>query len=647
MGEQNVRTTDDAELRRIFMRALLRDVQALEMMLDRGMIESGVNRIGAEQEVVLVDEAWRPAPVADELLGRINDEHFTHELARFNLEFNLDPLAFESDCLSRLEHDLNHHLARAREAAHAMGTRILLTGILPTLSKDDLSLDNITDRPRYHELNDALMRIRGGPSRLSIKGVDEINVTHDSVMLEACNTSFQVHFQVDPDNFATRYNIAQAVAGPTLAAAVNSPMLFARRLWRETRIALFQQSIDTRADSPALREFPPRVSFGTRWVEDSVLDIFQEDIARFKTLFYIPPESDPVKIVEEGGVPKLSALRLHNGTVYRWNRPCYGISDGKPHLRIENRVFPSGPTVIDEVGNAALWFGLMRGLLDEHPDITEAIDFDDAASNFLAAARFGLDAQLSWIKMTPIPARELLAIKLIPLARRGLASAGIDAADIERYLSVVERRIANGRTGAAWAAESAGAMKGKGSRSARMTAIAASMHHQESAGIPVADWTHAQISDATLDRRHILTVGQYMVTDLFTVNEQDIVDFAASLMQWKHLRHIPVEDDEHRLVGIVSPRAILRHLLSPDAPTRAVPIADIMTRDPVCATPQTTTLEAMELMARHHVGCLPVVRDGKLVGIVTDHDIMAVARPLLEAHLQSGQGPTPPATLGA
>ncbi|HEX9885862.1 MAG TPA: hypothetical protein VGA70_05215, partial [Longimicrobiales bacterium] len=340
---------------RTFTKALLRDLQALEQMLRQGMIESGVRRIGLEQEMFLVGEDWRPSPVAVEVLELLGDDApFTTELARFNLEMNVDPQVLVGPCFRTLEREIGVLLDRVRTAASEVGARVCLTGILPTLAKSDLDMDNITPRHRYFALNEALNRMRGGESyRLRIEGTDELNIEHDSVMLEACNTSCQVHLQVSADEFARFYNVAQVVAAPVLASAVNSPLLFGKRLWAETRIALFQQSIDTRGASIDYREVAPRVRFGEGWVRQTVTELFREDIARFRVLLSAPVEGDSVEALARGEIPGLMALQLHNSTVYRWNRPCYGISDGKPHLRIECRVLPSGPTVRDEVANAA------------------------------------------------------------------------------------------------------------------------------------------------------------------------------------------------------------------------------------------------------------------------------------------------------
>jgi hypothetical protein len=431
MGEQEVRQQSQREEIRVFLKHLLKDVRAFEHMLEHGLFESDVRRIGAEQELFLVDADWRPAPIATEVLERVNDDHCTTELARFNLEFNLDPLTFGGSCLSDMEGQIVELLAKVRSAALESGGDVVLTGILPTLQKSDLELDNMTPIPRYFALNEAMTRLRGSDYEFFLKGVDEVHLRHDSIMVEACNTSFQVHFQVAPAEFARLYNAAQAITGPVLAAAANSPLLFGKRLWAETRVGLFQQSIDTRRTTPHLREQIPRVSFGRHWVRASALEIFREDIARFRTLISTEVDDDPFEALDRGEPPSLKALRLHNGTVYRWNRVCYGISEGRPHLRVENRILPSGPTPRDEVANAALWFGLVSGVLEEHGDVTRHFNFDDVRTNFFAAAQQGLNAQLAWAGGRLEPASRLILETLIPLARDGLLAGGIDSGDIE------------------------------------------------------------------------------------------------------------------------------------------------------------------------------------------------------------------------
>lgn len=636
MGDQQVKNQFDAEQLRLFSRKLLTDLRALETMLEEGLFETEVRRIGAEQEMFLVDRDWRPALVAPELLKRIDDPHFTTELGRFNLECNLDPITLGGTSLREMERQLTVLLHKARMAAEELDTQVVLCGILPTLDKADLSLENMTPRPRYFALNEAMNRLRGERYHLYVKGRDEINVTHDNVMLESCNTSFQVHFQVKPENFARLYNAAQAVAAPVLAAATNSPMLFGRQLWRETRIALFQQSIDTRSPAGHLRTLSPRVSFGRRWVDESVVEIYKEDISRFRVIMSTEVDEDPFEVIDRGMAPRLQALRLHNGTIYRWNRPCYGISGGKAHLRIENRILPAGPTPLDEVANAAFWFGLLNGVSTLFPDVTEVMEFDVARENFVAAARLGLGAHLSWPERGNIPAQQLLLVELLPVARQGLEELDTDSSDIDRYLGVIEERIRSLRTGSQWQVDSYDSMKGDGSQVECLTAIVAATVSRQRTEQPVHTWKLASLDEAGDGKKHHLRVGQLMTTDLFTVNQDELVDIVACVMNWHHIRHVPVEDNLHRLVGLVTHRSLLR-LLADNAAgkeQRPVPVGEIMTTDLVTADPTMSTLDAIRLMRDRKVSCLPVVdKSMRLVGIVTERDFMSIAGQLLEAYL--------------
>jgi predicted transcriptional regulator len=536
-----------------------------------------------------------------------------------------------------MERDLEVLIGRARAAAEACGAEVLLAGILPTLRLADLTLANMTPVPRYQALNDALVKSRGGDFHVRIKGIDDFYATHDNVMLESCNTSFQIHFQVGGDEFAQLYNLAQAVTAPVLAAAVNSPLLEGQRLWHETRVALFQHSIDERSHARLSRGQRARVRFGDKWVERSVLEIFRDDVARFRIVLATDIEESGLETLAGGEVPRLEALCLHNGTVYRWNRACYGVTGGKPHLRIENRVLPAGPTLRDEVANAAFHFGLLAALSDEYGDITKVMSFDTVKANFLAAARHGLHAQFTWLKGRRSTASSLILRHLLPLARQGLASHGLDAADIDLYLGVIEQRVRKDRTGAQWALDSLAAMGGQGTSHERCCALTTAMLARQKENTPVHAWKPAALDDAADWRRSYRTVGQFMTKDIFTVQPDDLVDLAANLMEWEHIRHVPVEDGEGRLVGLLSHRTLLRHLAqrATGKVADAVAVRSIMKPDPVTVPPDTPTLEAIAIMRRERVGCLPIVGDGKLVGLVTERDLIDVSAKLLEAHLRS------------
>jgi CBS domain-containing protein len=635
MGDQNVKLNKDESAHQAFMKALLVEVHALETMLGSGMIESGVHRIGAEQEMFLVDRARKPANKAREILAVIGDRRFTHELGLFNLEANLLPRKLGGDCLRLLEAEAQELHRRACETAAKFDCDIALVGILPTLTKANLGLDSMTPIPRYHALNDAICALRGKDFEFTINGIDQLSVKHDNVMLEACNTSFQIHFQVSPEHFARDYNIAQTITAPLLAAAANSPLLLGKRLWHETRIAVFEYSIDTRSNVFQERGLKPRVHFGDHWIEDSVTEIFKEDIARFRVVLTTETEEDPLGMIERGETPSLNALRLHNGTVYRWNRPCYGVNDGVPHLRIENRVIPSGPTVLDEVANAAFFYGMMAGMVEQVRDIRKLLLFSEVKANFLAAARDGIRAQMNWFNDTHLPAKQLVLEQLIPLAREGLQQVGIDRDDIDRYLGVLHDRVTMRRTGARWALESLETMNQAGiTPDQRMRCLVDSMVRQQASGKPISQWELAHLDAGPGWRESYRTVGQFMTQDLFTVRPDDIVDFAATLMDWRHVRHVPVEDDSGRLVGLVSHRALLR-LVAQGRVGRdhKVTVEEIMHREPVTVRPDTPTVDAIRLMREKKLACLPVTQDNRLVGIVTEHDLIIVASRLLETYL--------------
>jgi len=638
MGEQNIKEHASESSRQEFMKSLLEEVRALEAMLDKGMVESGVSRIGAEQEMFLIDDARKPALTGLEVLKKLDDERFTHELGLFNIEANLSVQELKADCLRRMENEAQEVYAKARKAAHQCNSEIALVGILPTLTMENLGLDSMVPIPRYHALNEAIMALRGNDLQFTINGTDQLVVKHDNLMFEACNTSFQVHFQVSPQDFSRLYNIAQTVTGPLLAAAVNSPLLLGKRLWHETRISVFEYSVDARSTTHQTRGLKPRVHFGNNWVNKSVTEIFKEDIARFRVILTTETEDDPLAMVAQGIAPKLKALCLHNGTVYRWNRACYGVHNNVPHLRIENRVIPSGPTVIDEIANTAFFVGMMAGMADQYDDVRELITFDDIKANFLAAARGGIRAQMNWFGDTHMPVRKLILDELLPLAEHGLQKYKVDQKDIDKYLGVLHDRVSTRRNGARWALESLNEMQGRGTEDQRLRCLVGSMVDQQVTGLPISEWVLADFCEQQDWRESYLKVSQFMATDLFTVRPDDIVDFAATLMDWRHVRHVPVEGDDGVLVGLVSHRALLRLVAEGRVGgDHKVTVKEIMTKDPVTVSSDATTADAIRLMRKARVACLPVVDDGKLHGLITEHDLILVSSRLLERYLEDAE----------
>ena len=547
MGVQSTSAPGHGERQRLTMRQILRDLDALERMTAEGLFELSPRRIGAEQELLLIDDALRPSPVGMNVIERVADRRVVPELARFNVECNCDPIEIGPRCLAEFEVQLRELVGEVEEAAAAEGATALLTGIGPTVELADLSSKSLAPRPRYAALEEVLRKMRGSDFALHIEGADELLVRHGSLMLEALNTSFQVHYQTTPEAFASEYNIALATAGPVLASSVNSPILFGKRLWRETRIAIFQQVVDTRKGGAGGRELPGRVRFGEKWVERSALEVFRGDVARFRQVLAAEENGeseDPTRELDEGRIPKLRALGAFNSCVYRWMRPCFGCTDGRPHLRIENRVLPAGPTVADEVANAAFWIGLMAEGVHAWPEITDWLEFRDARDNFVRAAQLGLSCHLTWRNGEERPARELIEAEFLPVAERGLERLGVDSADADRALSIVRDRVRSGRTGARWVLDSASRMRGWGTRAQRLDCITRSMLENQRVGDPVHTWELAEHNEDDGIERAFATVTQCMSTDLFTVSETECLDLVASIMDWERLRHVPVEGDD-------------------------------------------------------------------------------------------------------
>lgn len=634
MGDKKVSTEYDEQQMREFTLGVLTDLQAMEKMLDAEMFEEDVCRIGAEQEVFLVDQAMHPAPIAMDVIERARDGRLTTEIGLFNLEANLTAREFTGNALGEMESELNEIIDKIREAAAEMNSGVVLAGILPTIQASDLTSDNLTPLPRYHEIDRVVTKLHGENRTIQIKGLDELQLTLQNTFIEFCNTSFQVHLQTGVKDFVRYYNWSQAIAAPVLASAVNSPLLLNHKLWHETRLALFQHATDTRSHVHKERNQPPRVNFGERWVDESIIEVLREDAVRFRVLLTQAVDEDSLEVLANGGVPKLNAWRMHNGTIWRWNRPCYGIVDGKPGLRIEARYLPAGPSVVDEMANAAFFLGLMMELPNEFGDITKKMSFDDAKNSFYNVARYGLGGQIRGLDGKSRRVGTLILDELLPRARKGLDRAGIDEADGNRLLDVIEQRVTAGTSGAKWMLSSLAAMDPRAKLNVRMRTLTSAMKLNQEAGTPLHKWPQAEIPERSEWIDNYKTVEQFMAVDLFTVRSEDILDLAANLMHWRHVRHVPVEDDAGHLLGIVSHRDLIK-LLASGKIDRAKPIIvrDVMATELITVEPDTQTLEALNLMREHNIGCLPVVKDGCLVGLVTAHDFLTVSTKLFEERL--------------
>lgn len=618
MGEEAVTSFKGQEARKVFLRHLLNDVDALDRMLKEGMIESGIARIGFEQEFCLVDRHFRPSIRAMEVLTRLEDPHFTSELARYNLEINMDPLELKNHCFSEVEDTLRGFLNKADVCAETYGDHVILSGILPSIGKREVSIDYMTPKQRYFHLGEVLRELRGRDFELNIIGVDDLILSHSNILLEACNTSFQMHLQVEADEFVDMYNWAQMITGPVLALCTNSPMLFGRQLWSETRIALFQQSIDIRAKGRHLRERRQRVSFGNEWLKE-VTDIYKNDISRYDLLVTKEIEHDSMDLLDRGEVPKLEALSLHNGTIWKWNRPCYGVGGGLPHLRIENRYIPSGPTVLDEIANSALWIGLMKAMPEELKGNWEKRQFAAAKENFYRAATVGIQAGINW-KDGLVSASELALNEIIPMAREGLKKENVAQEDIDRYMGVIEERAKSKLTGSRWLIKSFRQLTKRMTPGEATVALTYLLHKRRLDKKPVHEWLFPEETELDNLSIHYDWVSAVMTTDLITVKESDLVDLVDKIMEWGKIRHVPVEDSQGKLKGLIT-RSILDQHKADGKCNSLSQVSEIMKTDLITVHPETDIRHAMLKMIDKNISCIPVVDGDELIGLLTDADM--------------------------
>ena len=616
MGELQLEKAIQGTDRTIYIKQLINDIDALERMLKENKFQKSPIHIGAEQEFCLVDDSWEPSNKAADILEEINLPQFTSELTLYNLEINLDPLKLEGRCFSEMHKHLDSFLKKAEQVAEKYNNKVLLTGILPTLRTKFLGLDYMTPLKRYKLLNKVIKNIRKNDIELHIKGVDEVNLHHDSIMYEGCNTSFQAHLQIDPDNFMDEYNWAQAIAGPLLSICTNSPMLMGRELWEESRIALFTQSVDTRASTFFLNEKEPRVGFGNEWVTGTAADFYKESIVRFRSLLAVDYQSDSLAELDRGGIPKLKALNLHNGTVYKWNRLCYGLTDGAPHLRIENRYLPSGPSTQDEIANMMFWVGLMKGRPAKFDDIHTKMDFKDIKSNFFNAARYGMSAQFYWDGEL-ISSQDLLADHFLPMAFRGLYSMNIAPEDAEHYLSIIENRIRS-RNGARWMIDGYRKLQQKYKKPDALRILAATMYQRQQKGYAIDAWQLPRGDELNLKQQE-KTVGDCMSPRTITAQEADSAELVLRMMQWNNIHHLPILNNDLNLSGLLTWTDVQNYLEDPERLQSS--ISALMKKELVTTTSDTPMKEAAKLMKSNNINCLPVVRGDKLIGIITSNDV--------------------------
>jgi len=461
VGEEVDQHTFTREDRAKYRQKIRRSLDVLASMLREARFEFERPLTGMEIELNLIDDKADPAMRNAEVLGAIADPDFQTELGQFNVEINVPPRRLAGDENADLETSLRASLNNAEEHARSVGAHMVMIGILPTLRREHMTMDALSANPRYALLNEQIFAARGEDLDIRIDGIDRLAVTTDTIAPEAACTSTQFHLQVSPAEFANYWNAAQVIAGVQVALGANSPLLFGRELWRETRIPLFEQATDTRSEEIRAQGVRPRVWFGERWIT-SVFDLFEENVRYFPALLPVCDEADPEQILERGDTPELSELRLHNGTVYRWNRPIYAVVRGRPHLRVENRVLPAGPTVVDTIANAAFYYGLVRTLAEAERPVWTQMSFSAAEENFHTGARHGIAAQVFWPGLGYVPVTELVLRRLLPMARDGLDAWGVSPGERDRLLGIIEQRCLTSRNGAQWQVDTLHALEADG-----------------------------------------------------------------------------------------------------------------------------------------------------------------------------------------
>ncbi|MDT8387735.1 MAG: glutamate--cysteine ligase [Thiogranum sp.] len=475
MGDEIAQTHFTAADFAAFEESLADETRLLGQLFEERRFSERGPMCGLEIEAWLIDARGQPAPVNQQFLQQLDNPMVVPELAKFNVELNVQPRHLKATAFGLLFDDLHQTWEAAQAAAAELDTRLVMCGILPTVTQAHLTLANMSDQKRYRALNEQVLRLRDGePLVLDIHGQEHLHALHEDVMLESAATSLQLHLQVDQSQAVRYYNAAQIVSAPMIAACCNSPYLFGKDLWDETRVPLFEQSVEVGGFAGASRGPVRRVSFGTGYAKESLFECFVENLEHFPVLL-------PMRFSEPGD--QMRHLRLHNGTIWRWNRPLLGFdNDGVPHLRIEHRVLPAGPTLIDSIANAAFFYGLVHALATSTAAPEYQLEFATARDNFYAAARSGLDAHITWLDGRKRGAQSLLLDQLIPQASYGLELLGIDAAQRDLYLGIIQARVANACSGSSWQRAFVARYGGD------MQRLTEAYFQRQQTGVPVHDW---------------------------------------------------------------------------------------------------------------------------------------------------------------
>ncbi|MGD8711623.1 MAG: glutamate-cysteine ligase family protein [Thiohalophilus sp.] len=476
MGEEIQSSQFDAEDYAQFEQRLKQETALLKSWLQEGRMSSSKAQGGFELEAWLIDDQLQPAPINQTFLKRLNSDLASPELASFNFEVNSTPRYLEGNVFTAMHEELKQTWHHCCETAETLDAGVIMIGILPTVENESLNLANMSGMQRYRALNREVLRMRKGkPLVFDINGEEHLRVTHRDVMLESAATSFQIHLKLTPENAVELFNASIILAGPMVALTANSPFLFGKNLWAETRIPVFEQAVAVGGYDAA--RFGPirRVTFGNGYVRESLMECFEDNLAHYPVML-------PVDLGESPD--QLPHLRMHNGTIWRWNRPLIGFDEnGTPHMRVEHRVVPAGPSLIDTIANAAFYYGVATALAGQQVPPRQRLPFDQSRDNFYSAARFGLRAQLRWFDDTQLSASELIQVVMLPMAREGLAELGVDDSDSRAYLSIIEQRVASGINGSQWQRQ----YVNKHGRD--MSALTAAYLERQQQGDPVHEWS--------------------------------------------------------------------------------------------------------------------------------------------------------------
>ncbi|MFD5213292.1 glutamate-cysteine ligase family protein [Microbacterium sp. NPDC058345] len=495
MGDDVGNRTFTRQDRTLFRSRVARCLDALAEMLADARFEIAEPQLGLEIELNLVDEHCAPAMSNETVLEAIANPAFQTELGRFNIEINVAPRPLDGDNLSKLESALQSAFRAADDRARGTGSRLAMIGMLPTLDEHHFTEQWLSADPRYSLLGQQILAARGEDIELRLDGrplhpgqAEDLDIVCDTILPEAACTSVQLHLQIPPEEFASYWNSAQAIAGVQVALAANSPFFAGRALWHETRIPMFEQATDTRPQELKNQGVRPRVWFGERWIS-SIFDLFEENSRYFPALLPVCSDEDPFEVLARGESPALSELRMHNGTVYRWNRPIYDVTESGHHLRLENRVLPGGPSMADVLADTAFYYGLVHSLAAADRPLWTQMTFDTARENLHAGARDGIEARLSWPGIGRVGARDLVLRRLLPAAAEGLDAYGVDAEVRDRCLGIIEQRCLTGRNGAVWQREQVAAREAAGeTREEALHGMLADYLERMRAGEPVHTW---------------------------------------------------------------------------------------------------------------------------------------------------------------